>query len=150
MNGALLWRTGRIVERRVGSLRMFALYMAGVLAGGAAILLKDTASPHEGVSLGASAAVSALLSASLVLLYRPGAARFGQALWVRITLWVLLLGGLAISFLPGVSLAGHLGGLAVGALLGAFIPLRRLADEDQLQSPGPRSETQSGGVDSGR
>jgi membrane associated rhomboid family serine protease len=33
--------------------------------------------------------------------------------------------GLGASFLPGVSLAGHIGGMVVGFFAGMFLPLRR-------------------------
>lgn len=79
--------------------------------------------PHPGASLGASAAVSGLLACALVL-YRPSAAAFGQALWVRVMLWAILLCALGASFLPGISLVGHIGRLGLGTLLGFFVPVR--------------------------
>jgi len=124
-NGALLWWVGRIVERRTGSLPMLGVYLGCALAGGLLIMWKASMYPKPGTSLGASAAVSGLLTCALVLLHRPSAAGFGRALWVRVTLWAVLVSGLAISSLPGVSLAGHAGGLALGALLGFVVPVRR-------------------------
>ena len=46
------------------------------------------------------------------------------ALWVRVVLWAILVFGLVVSFLPGVSLSGHIGGLALGALFGFLVPVR--------------------------
>jgi rhomboid protease GluP len=136
MNVVLLWWVGRIVERRTGSLATLGVYLAGVLAGGMMIAWRAATHPKPGVSLGASAAVAGLLACGLVLLYRPRAAHFGQALWVRATLWVVVVGGLAISFLPGVSLVGHLGGLVLGAVLGSVVPVRDAQGETALEGGG--------------
>lgn len=124
INAALLWWVGRIVERRTGSSAMLVVYLGCSIAGGILIMWKASMYPRPGASLGASAAVSGLLTCALVLLYRPSAAAFGQALWVRVTLWAILLCGLGISFLPGVSLMGHVAGLGLGALLGFLVPVR--------------------------
>jgi rhomboid protease GluP len=124
MNVALLWWVGRIVERRIGSLATLGVYLAGGLAGGVLIAWKASVHPKPGVSVGASAAIAALLTCGLVLLHRPSAARFGQARWVRVALWAILVGAIAVSFLPGVSLAGHVGGLVVGLIFGFVMPVR--------------------------
>lgn len=126
-NVALLWWAGRIVERRTGSLPMLGVYLVCALAGGLVIAWRASAYPKPGVSLGASAAISALLTCALVLLYRPDAASFGQPLWARVTLWVILVCGLSVSFLPGVSLVGHVAGLVLGALFGFLMPIRLAA-----------------------
>jgi len=124
MNLALLAWVGRIVERRVGSPVTLGIYLAGALAGGAMIAAKAAMAPKPGASLGASAAISALLACSLVLLHRPGFAAFGQPKGGRLALWAILVVGLAASLLPGVSLAGHAGGLVAGAALGFLVPAR--------------------------
>jgi len=124
MNVALLWWVGRIVERRIGRLATLAVYLAGGVVGGVLIAWKASLHPKMGVSLGASAAIVALLACALVLLHRRSAARFGQARWVRVALWAILICALAASLLPGVSLVGHAGGLVVGALLGFVMPVR--------------------------
>jgi len=124
-NCALLWWVGRIVERRIGSLLMLGVYLGCAFAGGILIMVKVSMHPKPGASLGASAAVFGLLTCALVLLHRPSTVRFGRPLWVRVTLWAVLASGLAISFLPGVSLAGHAGGLVLGALFGFAVPVRR-------------------------
>lgn len=67
---------------------------------------------------------ASVLTCALALLHRPSAAAFGQPPAVRATLWVILVAGVALSFLPGVSLAGHVGGLALGAVLGLVVPVR--------------------------
>jgi membrane associated rhomboid family serine protease len=125
-NGALLWWVGRIVERRIGTLPMLGIYLGCALAGGLLIMWKSSIYPKPGTSLGASAAVSGLLACALALLHRPSAARFGRAVGVRVALWAILVFGLAISFLPGVSLVGHIGGLILGTLFGLFVPVRSI------------------------
>lgn len=124
LNAALLWWVGQIVERRIGSLRTLTVYLAGALAGGVVIAWHASVRPEPGASLGASAAISALLTCALVLVHRPGAAAFGAPPWIRTVLWAILVAAVALSFLPGVSLVGHLGGLTVGAVLGFMIPIR--------------------------
>ena len=57
-----------------------------------------------------------LVGATLVLSYRH-TGFVGQASRLRTRLWLVLLIGLAISFLPEISMAGHLGGLIGGPLL---------------------------------
>lgn len=120
LNAGLLAWCGRIVERRLGAGRMLAIYAAGILAGGLAIVARAALYPQPGVSLGASAGVFALLTASLVLLHRRDLARFQSPAPVRIALWIILVGGLAASLRPGVSLAGHLAGLGIGSVAGAM------------------------------
>ena len=127
LNCALLWWVGRIVERRTGTGRAAAIYVVTVLVSAAAILIVRSFDPHPGSGMGASGGVFGLLGAALVLVYRRDAARFGGDRGLRAGLWVCAAIGLGISFIPGVSLAGHLGGLAPGALLGGAIGLRRTA-----------------------
>lgn len=134
-NLALLAWAGRIVERRVGRLATLGVYLAGALAGGALIAAKAAMAPKPGTSVGASAAISALLAAALVLLHRPGFASFGQPRGVRLALWAILGVGLAASLLPGVSLAGHAGGLVAGAALGFLMPARAHTAAEGAASP---------------
>lgn len=125
-NAALLWWVGRLVERRVGGVAMLGVYLACALSGGLAIAWRASLEPKPGTSLGASGAIFGLLTCALVLIHRPSAARFAQADWVPRLLWGILVGGLATSFLTGVSLAGHAGGAVLGALLGFVVPVRGL------------------------
>ena len=122
-NCVLLWWLGRIVEQRVGGIFMVSIYIGSVLSGGLMITLWKSLHPTLSVSLGASDGVFGLLSASLVLLYRPAAAEFGERARIRKTLWLILGVGIAISFLPGISFAGHLAGLLCGAILGFIVPV---------------------------
>jgi rhomboid protease GluP len=121
-NLALLWWVGRIVERRVGTGRFAVIYLVSILLSGGMILLKYLMSPSEGAAVGASGGVFGLLGTAIVLVYRPDMATFGQDRGLRTGLWICLAISIAISFLPGVSLAGHIGGLITGLLFGAIVP----------------------------
>jgi membrane associated rhomboid family serine protease len=111
LNGLLLILAGPAVERRAGPAWMALIFLGASVASGVGILVKHQLWPAGGVSVGASGGMFGLLGAALILAWRaPRAsplARFGVA--------GVLAGALAYSLLPGVSLIGHLVGLAVGA-----------------------------------
>ena len=106
----LLW-LGRIVERRLGRARLTAIFAAGGLASGIAGMLLGPLLPTTGVAVGASGAVCGLLAAAVILAFRGEADRR-----LRVPLIICLGLMFAVSFVPGVSLAGHLGGLVGGTL----------------------------------
>lgn len=96
---------GPALERVFGAWRFLAVYLAGALGGSVAVYLFG--SPFGAVA-GASGAIFGLFAATLIVLRRLGLdARF-----------MLLAIGLnfAVSFRPGISLLGHLGGFVVGGL----------------------------------
>jgi membrane associated rhomboid family serine protease len=105
---------GSELERGLGRWRFGALYAVSVLGGAAAIQLFG--SPGQAVG-GASTAIYGLLGAIAVLmLFRR------QDLRGILTLLVI---NIVISFLPGISLLGHLGGLVAGAASAAVIVVFR-------------------------
>jgi membrane associated rhomboid family serine protease len=106
----LLW-LGLIVERRLGRRRFLAIFLVSGLASGVAGMLLGPVLPTTGVAVGASGAVCGLLATALMLAFRRSADRR-----LRLPLMICLAVVVAISLLPGVSLAGHLGGLAGGAI----------------------------------
>jgi rhomboid protease GluP len=120
-NLALLWWVGRIVERRVGTGRFALIFLLSILLSRATIFIKHLTSPSEGAAIGASGGVFGLLGAALIFVYRRDMATFGQDSGLRTGLWICLAIGLAISFLPGVSIAGHIGGLISGLILGMIV-----------------------------
>jgi len=125
MNSILLWWTGRIVERRVGALQMIGVYFGAVLLASAHIAVHSHLHPRDGASVGASGGVFGLLGAAMVLAYRKDAvARFGKNPRIRLGLWIALAVGVIITFQPGVSVAGHVGGLFAGLILGGLIRVR--------------------------
>ena len=103
-NMLALWIIGRDVEVVLGRGRFLAVYLLGVLGGAAAAMLFSA--PDIQLA-GASGAVFGLMGALVVLLRRmraPAGQVFG-----------LIAVNIAISFLPGISLTAHLGGLVAGA-----------------------------------
>jgi membrane associated rhomboid family serine protease len=106
----LLW-LGRIVERRLGRGRFLAIFLVSGVASGVAGMLLGPVLPTTGVAVGASGAVCGLLASALMLAFRRSADRR-----LRMPLVIGLAVVVATSLLPGVSLAGHLGGLVGGAI----------------------------------
>src|SRR5688572_1293672 len=113
---------GGILEDALGSLRYGLLYLVSGLAGSAGALLL---SPTD-LTVGASGAVFGIIGAALVLERQQTFVLGGSA----ITLLVL---NLAFTFaVPGISIGGHLGGLAGGAL--AILALSQFGRRSALYS----------------
>jgi membrane associated rhomboid family serine protease len=116
-NTALLAWVGPVLERRIGALRLWALFLAAVASSGLAIVCKHAWWPGPGVTVGASGGAFAVLAAAAIAVWRePDSARRA-----RLALLLVLAGGALVSFLPGVSLLGH----AVGAAIGAAFAMRQ-------------------------
>jgi len=119
----LFWISG-ILERRAGSAPAAAIYLCSVLSSALVILLVHSWHPKPGATVGASGAIFGLIGAGLVISYRtPGFIR--EASRLRTWLWLVLFIGLAVSFLPDISMAGHIGGLIGGAVLASVLKLRQ-------------------------
>jgi membrane associated rhomboid family serine protease len=111
-NMVILYRFGEMLEPALGPARFVGLYLASLLTGsfGAMAL-----SPHAFTG-GASGAVFGLVAAAAIGLHQRG-----------INVWQSGVGGLIVVNLvltfvvPGISIGGHLGGLAGGFLVGAFM-----------------------------
>jgi membrane associated rhomboid family serine protease len=101
----LLWWFGAPLEQSIGRGRYVALYGVSLLAGSAGALLVDPGSP----TVGASGAIFGLLGAAFVLERHAGITQ-GPALLVIVL-------NLALSFRPGISWGGHVGGLVGGILV---------------------------------
>ena len=112
-NALLLFQLGSVLEDRLGRARFLAVYGASLIGGGLGAMLLE--SPNRG-TLGASGAVFGMMGALLVL------RRTGRSP-IEASLGGLIVINLVISFLPGISLGGHLGGLVVGILSGLVIRL---------------------------
>ena len=106
LNMLALWWFGAPVELFLGRGRFLLVYIVSGLAGSAGALVVTPTSP----TVGASGALFGILGAALVLerqrLYVLG----GSALTVIVVNIIFTL------FVPGISIGGHLGGLAGGAL----------------------------------
>ena len=100
-----LWAFGAALEQLIGRGRYLILYVISGLAGSAGAILLSP----EAITVGASGAVFGIFGAVLVLEQQrviQGAGAMG-----------IILLNLVITFLvPGISIGGHLGGLAGGAL----------------------------------
>jgi membrane associated rhomboid family serine protease len=106
LNMVGLWWVGSAVEQVLGRGRYLTLYLVSGLAGSAGVLLL---SPTN-VTVGASGALFGILGAALIL-ERQGTYVLGGAALPLIAV------NLVITFtIPNVSIGGHLGGLAGGAL----------------------------------
>jgi membrane associated rhomboid family serine protease len=118
---ALYW-LGTIIEQALGTPRFLLVYFVSGLAGSAGALWFSTAFD---VTVGASGAIFGLIGALLILEYLATGSLMGQAM-------VLILVNLALTFaVPGISIGGHLGGLAGGvaatyALLRFRMPPNRM------------------------
>jgi membrane associated rhomboid family serine protease len=105
MNMWALWILGRALEGVLGPVRFLTLYIVSGLGGGVAAYAFSPAS----ATAGASGAIFGLFAALFIVLKRLG----------RDTSSVIpiLVINIVISFVPGISLAGHLGGLLTGAIV---------------------------------
>lgn len=125
LNTGLLLLAGPAVERRAGARWVLVIFLAASVASGVGILVKHQLWPSQGASVGASGGMFGLLAAALVLVLRADA---GSAL-ARTALVAALLAGLAYSTLPGISMVGHLTGIAVGAAIALYISSRPAIEE---------------------
>jgi membrane associated rhomboid family serine protease len=108
LNMYALWMLGRTMEAALGPLRFLALYLLSGLGGGVAAYLFSP----DSVTAGASGAVFGVFAALFVVLKRLR--RDTSSVVPAIVI------NLVITFaVPGISIAGHLGGLVTGALLAA-------------------------------
>jgi membrane associated rhomboid family serine protease len=106
MNMLILWIVGVGLEESMGRGRYLLLYLVSGLAGSAGALVLDP----NAVTVGASGAIFGLLGALLVL------ERQGTYLMGGSVLGLVILNLAITFFVPGISIGGHLGGLAGGAL----------------------------------
>jgi membrane associated rhomboid family serine protease len=113
LNMFFLWIVGAPVEEAIGRARFALLYLVSGLGGSAGALLLSP----EAVTVGASGALFGILGAALVFERQRTYVLGGSAL----TLVIL---SVILTFRPGISIGGHLGGFAAGAL--AALALSRL------------------------
>lgn len=104
LNMVALWILGRDIEPLLGRARFLAVYLLALLGGSASVFLFG---PIGAGTAGASGAVWGVMGAVLVAVVR-------LKLNPQPVLGVILI-NVFISFLPGISLLGHLGGFVAGA-----------------------------------
>src|SRR5439155_12553136 len=106
LNMVVLWVVGAPVEQALGRGRFLVLYIVSGLAGSAGALIFSP----DAVTVGASGAIFGILGAALVLESQRSYVLGGQA-------FGLIVINLVLTFaIPNISVGGHLGGLAGGAL----------------------------------
>lgn len=109
MNMLVLWLVGSQVERALGHARYATLYLAALMAGSFAVMLY---SPGQ-LTVGASGAIFGLFGAAFALQRDRGINPMQSGLGGLIIL------NLVITFaIPGIAIAGHLGGLIGGFATG--------------------------------
>jgi len=115
---------GQILERMIGASRFLALYLISALAGSVGVLL--LAPPMTAV-VGASGAIFGLMGAFLVIHRHVG----GNPT----QLFFLIAINVVIGFLPGLNISwqAHLGGLAVGLVVGLVFVKTKDRSQRRLQ-----------------
>jgi len=123
LNMLAVWMIGRSLEPLLGHWRFLVLYLLSGLGGSVGVAL---IAPNVWV-VGASGAVFGLLGALLVI---------GRHIGANIRGILIILGiNLVIGFVPGFQVAwqAHLGGLAIGALVGLIYARTRSVRRRALQ-----------------
>lgn len=111
-NGYLLFLLGQMLERDLGPSRYLPLFLGGLFGGGIGALVLS----YTSLTIGASGAVFGLMGAAMVGYKRRGI----NPLQTQVGSLVLL--NLVFTFaIPNISIGGHIGGLAGGALVGLAI-----------------------------
>jgi len=126
MNMYALWILGRDLERVLGPLRFTALYLLAGLGGNVAAYLFS--SPNSATA-GASTAVFGLMAAIFVILKR-----LNQS--VAPILPVIVINVIFTFVVASISVAGHLGGLVVGAIVAAIMAYAPRANRNLVQAVG--------------
>ncbi|MEO7094981.1 MAG: rhomboid family intramembrane serine protease [Polyangiales bacterium] len=111
MNMFVAYQMGPPIERRLGSVRFAQASLVTCLGGAAAVLLLAPVDSH---AVGASGMILGWAGMIVPLLDRKNLAQFGRFLLINAL----------ISFIPGVSWQGHLGGFLAGLACGAVLRLR--------------------------
>ena len=116
LNMVTLYFLGRIAEDLFGSKAFLVLYLLSGLMGNLFVLVFSP----EVVAAGASTALSGLF-ATIVSLRFIARSPYIRYLSQRYTALILI--NILFSFMPGISLAGHLGGLVGGGILAFVFPV---------------------------
>jgi membrane associated rhomboid family serine protease len=123
MNMYALWILGRTLEAFLGPVRFLALYLVAGLGGNVAAYLFQPGA----LSAGASTAIFGLFAALFLVLRRLG-------LNAASVLPVIIINLVFTITVPGISIAGHLGGFVVGGLVGAGLAYAPRAHRGVIQA----------------
>jgi membrane associated rhomboid family serine protease len=122
-NMLALWILGSMLEPALGRRRFALVYFVSLLCGSLGVLLVTDAQ-----SAGASGAVFGLMGAAVALFRARGLSLMesGLGFWLGLNLLITFA-------VPGISIGGHLGGLA-GGLLAGFV-LLELGERGRVSMP---------------
>ena len=118
VNMISLYFLGRQVEEILGSKQFFFLYLLSGMMGN---LFVFTFTPKV-LAAGASTSLYGLFAAVIVLRYATRSPYIQQLGQSYLTLFVINIIGSVL--IPGISLAGHIGGAVGGALLAVIFPVK--------------------------
>jgi membrane associated rhomboid family serine protease len=107
LNMWALWILGRQLEAALGRTRFLALYLVAGIGGNVASYLFE-----GGLAAGASTALFGLFAAFAIVVRRLGGSLAGILPLLAINLYLTFV-------IPGISIAGHIGGLITGAIVAA-------------------------------
>ncbi len=125
-NMITLYFFGSYLNRLLGTLKFLIVYLAGGILGGITYLLL---APEYSIAVGASGAIFALGGALAVM--RPRLRVLIFPIPAPMPLWIAIIGIFAVftilaivGVLPTIAWQGHLGGLALGLVMGYFFRRR--------------------------
>jgi rhomboid protease GluP len=120
-NMLALWQAGPLVERAVGSARMAPLYLVSGIISSLVSALVMSVLGEDGLSVGASGAISGVIAAAMVVGWRVqgwrGPLTQAMARWLG---FVLVFGLLSKLGGGNIDNAAHIGGAACGAIIAAL------------------------------
>jgi membrane associated rhomboid family serine protease len=122
MNMWALWVLGRQLEAALGRARFLSLYLLAGIGGNVAAYLFSP----DSLSAGASTAIFGLFAAYAVVVRRLGGSLSSVLPILAINLFITFT-------VPGISIAGHLGGLVTGAVVAAGLAYAPRNSRTQVQ-----------------
>lgn len=114
MNMVSLWWMGTLLERMQGTIRFGLIYFISGIVGNLAFALLGS-----GAAVGASGAIFGLLGAMALMLHSMKDNPLAKSMFAG--LMVMLALNIVNSFMPGIALEAHLGGLLGGLAVEALI-----------------------------
>ncbi len=127
MNGWSLYIMGTFIERFYGSRRLIIFFLLTGIAGN---IVTDILMPNS-LSLGASGAIFGLVGVGLIfpIRWKKLLNEAGRIALLKQLLFVTVL-NIAFSYLPGIDLWAHFGGLACGAILGLLVVPEKIYEDE--------------------
>ena len=114
MNMVSLWWLGTLLERMQGTVRFAIVYFVSGIMGNLVFALFS-----DGYAVGASGAIFGMLGAVAVLLYKHRQSPVDKAMLQGLLVMIAI--NVVNSFMPGIALEAHFGGLLAGALVEVII-----------------------------